>query len=717
MKPFHSLSRLISLLTGLLTVATISAQPLVWQNTIGGSDNEIMLSCVSTTDGGYIFAGYSNSPISADKSENNIGGNDMWIVKTDSVGNIEWDNTIGGTGDDVANSIVQTFDGGYIVAGYSNSGISGDKTAASKGDKDYWILKLTSTGSIEWQKTIGGNDNDQAMRIKQTPDLGYVIVGFSLSGISGDKTEANKGPAYTSDYWVVKLDNAGNLLWENTIGGDNYDYIYAVELTWDGGFIIGGYSQSGISGDKTEATMGGADYWVIKLNHLGNIQWQNTIGGTGAEIVRKIILDTDGGYVVAGYSTSDISGDKTENAFGVGSDYWVVKLNSAGSILWQNNIGGNDTEILYDMLKLPDGGFGLFGVSYSGVSGDKTEVNKGGSDYWYVKIDATGAIEEQNTIGGSSEDGAQAMAQGANLDIVLAGHSKSPAGADKAENNLGDPLTYDFWIATINNECIPFTEICNTVDDDCNGLIDDGLYDSISIVALGPTTICQGETVTLEATYSGTLVQWKRNGTSIAGATSSTYTTSQKGLYTCYTESDCGSAESDGINVVVNKKPSASITPGGPTSFCAGGNVTLSVTPVGGCSYQWYKGASLIAGATGLSYVATTPGNYKCKVTKIATGCFKNSNSIAVFVPCKEGEDLATNVLVYPNPASTSITINTPSFEEKNIVIFNEIGQQIININTSDDVTLIKTNTWVTGVYFIQVTDMQSTQILKLIIE
>lgn len=252
--------------------------------------------------------------------------------------------------------------------------------------------------------------------------MGYIVVGFSLSGISGDKSEANKGPSYTSDYWVMKLDNSGNLLWQNTIGGDNYDYIYTVETTWDGGYIIGGYSQSGISGDKTEALIGSADYWVIKLNHLGNIQWQNTIGGMGSDIVRKIILDTDGGYVVGGYSSSDIDGDKTEIAYGMSTDYWVVKLNTSGNIVWQNNIGGNDTEILYDMVKLSDGGFGLFGLSYSGVSGDKTEANKGGSDYWYVELSSTGDLVEQNTIGSTSEDQSASITQGANLKLYWQVH-------------------------------------------------------------------------------------------------------------------------------------------------------------------------------------------------------------------------------------------------------------------------------------------------------
>ena len=702
-------------LVAALTATSIYAQPLKWQKTLGGTENDLLLSSESTNDGGYIFAGYSASPAGLYKSENAIGNNDMWIVKTDSVGNIEWENTIGGLADDVANSISQTLDGGYIVAGYSGSGISGDKTEATKGGLDYWIVKLDALGNIEWQNTIGGNKNDQAVAVKQALDLGYIVAGFSLSGISGDKSEVNNGPSTTSDYWIIKLDNAGNIVWQNTIGGNSYDYLYTVELTWDGGYVVGGYSQSGISGDKTEALIGSADYWVLKLNHLGNIQWQNTIGGSGSDIVRKIIQDDDGGFIVGGYSSSDISGDKSEIAYGVSTDYWVVKLNSSGMLVWQNNVGGNDTEILYDIVKLQEGGFGLFGVTYSGVSGDKTEAGKGGGDYWYVKLNDAGELESQNTVGGILEDGVGSITQGSNGDIILAGYSKSPLGEDKTENNLGALDTYDWWIVAFGAACTPSVEICNTVDDDCNGLIDDAIIESITIATTGPTTVCQGESVTFNATYTGTNLQWKLNGNAIAGATSSSYTTTQKGLYTCYTESFCGSAESAGINVVVNKKPAAAITPAGPTSFCAGGNVTLNVTPVGGCSYQWYKGASLIAGATGLSYIASTPGNYKCQVTKIATGCFKNSNTIAVFVPCKEGEELFTsNWTIAPNPASNQIIINNLSelsSEINTINILNAIGEIVIaETNENNQQMIIDISKLPNGLYFVKLNGEKSIQ-------
>lgn len=186
----------------------------------------------------------------------------------------------------------------------------------------------------------------------------------------------------------------------------------------------------------------------------------------------------------------------------------------------------------------------------------------------------------------------------------------------------------------------------------------------------------------LTSEYSGDLVQWTRNGANIPGATTSTYTATQKGAYAVVTSNDCASATSPPVNVIVNKNPSASITAGGPTTFCAGGNVLLTVTAVAGSTYQWFKGASAIPGATSLTYTATTTGNYKCRVTKTATGCFKNSNAIAVSVPCREGEELQTvdHVSVYPNPTSDYFTVDVESASITGIKIYSQSGAIVKHI-------------------------------------
>src|SRR5690606_30205257 len=178
---------------------------------------------------------------------------DLWIVKLDASGAIEWQNTIGGNSQEKIQSrgtgILLTTDGGYLVACDSNSNISGDKTENSNGEFDYWVVKLNATGEIEWQNTIGGSDVEIFGSISNTSDGGYILGGTSDSGISGDKTENSKGGA---DYWVIKLNSSGNIEWQNTIGGNGSDLLEEVKTTTDGGFILGGWSASGISGDKSE---------------------------------------------------------------------------------------------------------------------------------------------------------------------------------------------------------------------------------------------------------------------------------------------------------------------------------------------------------------------------------------------------------------------------------------------------------------------------------
>jgi len=228
---------------------------------------------------------------------------------------IEWQKSFGGDSVDILNSIQQTSDGGYILGGNSNSLISGDHTEPSHGLGDYWVLKLDATGNIQWQNTIGGDFDDDLRYIQQTTDGGYILGGFSESSISGDKTENSQG---NFDYWVIKLYPSGNIQWQNTIGGNDVDWLQSIQQTIDGGYILGGWSVSDISGDKTEnnhdSTLTHPDYWVVKLDAMGNIQWQNTIGGNSMDQLTSIQQTSDGGYILCGLSYSNISGDKTENS-------------------------------------------------------------------------------------------------------------------------------------------------------------------------------------------------------------------------------------------------------------------------------------------------------------------------------------------------------------------------------------------------------------------
>ncbi len=358
-----------------------------WDKTIGGasptgSENDILYSILQTNDGGYVICGSSDSPFSGDKTENNIGSLDYWIVKLNHLGNIEWQNVIGGSSLDEATSIIQTLDGGFLVGGYSNSNISGDKTQNSKGLNDYWVIKLSVSGEVEWDKTFGGNGNDNLYSIIQTTDGGYILAGNSNSDISGDKTENSRG---LSDYWIIKLSTSGVILWQKTYGGSGFEQLYDVISTFDSGILLAGYSYSNISGDKSENSRGLNDYWVVRLDALGAILWQRTIGGNGSDNLVSVLESTDNGYVLVGDSDSTVSGEKTDSVVGI-YDSWVVKLNSSGLMLWQKTIGGTLGEGFNSVSQTLDGGYFLSGSTASPVSGDITIPARGQNDYWAVKL-------------------------------------------------------------------------------------------------------------------------------------------------------------------------------------------------------------------------------------------------------------------------------------------------------------------------------------------
>lgn len=441
---------------------------IAWQVDIGGNDADYLYDIQQTTDGGFILGGYSLSDISGNKTEANIGGWDYWIVKLDSIGVIEWQNTIGGNFNDYLTSIQETSDNGFIVGGYSNSAISGDKSEDTWGGGagfDYWVVKLDSTGNINWQNTIGGIGDDYLSDVQQTFDGGFILAGYSNSDISGDKTDPTIGLTSANDFWIVKIDSVGNLLWQKTVGGTDWDNLTSLAIIGGNKFAVGGYSYSGISGDKTEASIGYDDFWVILIDSIGDIQWQNTIGGTSSDRLYSINQAIDGGLILGGHSNSNISTDKTEDCYG-SYDYWIVKLNSLGNIEWDKTIGGDSYDYLYCTGRVPielteNKGYILGGTSQSGISGNKSEGTigpPGDSDYFVVKLfpeDCT----FQTFFPDADNDG-----YGSNLDSVIS--CIAPLGYTTNSEDCND------YLPEIHPDA---GEVCNILDDDCNGIIDDEL--------------------------------------------------------------------------------------------------------------------------------------------------------------------------------------------------------------------------------------------------
>lgn len=479
----HKFARTIAVLFAILLIdfwqcipaIAQTAPPIIWQQTIGGGSYDQINYVDLTSDGGYILGGYSSSGISGDKTEACFGNHDYWAIKVDAAGAIEWQNTIGSN--DVDGLLVnhQTADGGYILMGFSHSGISADKSESNIGYQDYWVVKLKSTGAIEWENTIGGNGGDGGRCLVELSDGGFIIGGFSYSSVSYDQTHASSG---VSDYWVLKINSTGIIEWQNTIGGNGYDWMQSVQPTTNGGYIIGGWSDSGISGDKTKASKGGTDYWVVKINSTGSIEWQNVIGGSSDESLSVILQTSDGGYVLGGTSKSGISGDKTEASLGL-NDYWIVKLNEEGSIDWQNTIGGNNEEYFTTIQLTPDGGYIIGGSSSSGISGDKTTASWGGFDYWLLKLSESGAIEWQKTIGGNNDDNLSSIQVTGNESYILGGGSASGISGDKTSASQGD---FDFWLVKLGCEGI---NVYGDVDGDGFGNAADSFFVEDCIAPVG----------------------------------------------------------------------------------------------------------------------------------------------------------------------------------------------------------------------------------------
>ncbi len=355
-----------------------------------GSDQGVdeLRSVIRTADNGYLLGGYSLSyGAGGDKTEDSRGNSDFWIIKINADGSKVWDKTLGGSGYEYLNTLIQTADGGYLVGGASTTNIGGEKTEHSRGGFDFWVVKLNADGSKAWDRTIGGGDGEILESLIATPDGGYLLGGTSNSGIGGDKTENNRGTF--GDYWVVKLNADGSKAWDKTFGGSNEENLMSLATTSDGGYLLGGISYSGSEHDRTGSSKGLADYWVVKINSEGNKIWDKAFGGSDYDYLISLVETEDRGYLLGGTSLSDVGGDKTENNRGILGDYWVVKINSEGSKVWDKTFGGSHNEEFMSLIKTADGGYLLGGITDSGTSGEKSEANRGSFDYWVVKIQET----------------------------------------------------------------------------------------------------------------------------------------------------------------------------------------------------------------------------------------------------------------------------------------------------------------------------------------
>jgi len=383
-----------------------------WIKNIGGTHADLIRSIQQTIDGGYIAVGDSNSN-DGDIAKNN-GNSDIWIAKLDGKGEISWNRSMGGNLNDYAYSVQQTSEGGYILAGYTHSN-NGD-VSGNHGGADAWIVKLNSSGTVSWRKCLGGNGDDYAYSIRQTSDGGYIVAGSSYSN-SGAVT-GNHGEG---DAWVTKLDSSGSISWSKSLGGNGDDYVKGIQQTSDGGYIAAGSSYS--NSDDVTGNHGKYDVWVFKIDSSGVVSWSKCFGGGGDDYANDIQKTNGGGYIVSGNSES-MDGDMPGNHGLV--DGWVLKLDESGSASWTKNLGGSGNDYANAINKTGDGGYIIAGSSSSN-DGDVTG-NHGLEDYWLVKLDSRGAISWTKCLGGSDKEFGMGIQQTSDGGYVAAANSFSNDG-------------------------------------------------------------------------------------------------------------------------------------------------------------------------------------------------------------------------------------------------------------------------------------------------
>lgn len=350
---------------------------LEWQKTYGGSADDRGSEIIQTQDGGYAVIGFSFSS-DGDVSENN-GLQDFWLVKLDANGTMTWQKSFGYQGADSGISVIQTNDLGYLISGVLDVTASGGLGNLSRNENrhaggDYWVLKLTSTGDLDWSRYFGGNFTDTPYSTVQTEDNGYIIAG---SSDSDDTDISNNIGAY--DFWVLRISAIGDLIWEKSYGGEQIDEARAIVASGDGNYVIAGDTRS--TNNDVSSNNGAADLWLIKISPNGDLLWEKTIGGSNFDVARALVKTQDNGFLLAGSSRSDdvdVSENKGQN------DAWALKVDANGNLIWETTIGGANIDFGYGIAELNDQSVILVGDSTSS-DGDILE-NKGFTDALIVKI-------------------------------------------------------------------------------------------------------------------------------------------------------------------------------------------------------------------------------------------------------------------------------------------------------------------------------------------
>ncbi len=380
------------LLPFFLTFSSISfSQTIQWENHYGGKSLEDVYSMIQIETGEFLFAGASSSN---DSLISNYGGSDAWLIKTDESGEMLWQKNYGGSDLDRFNAIKST-ESGFILSGITAS--PDNDVSGHLGEIDYWLVKVSDDGNLEWERTLGGMFNDFCEDVTVANDGGFMIGGHA------ERTNAAQGDTFGDiDILIYKVSPSGEIEWQKTYDKSFFDRLAKIIPTSDGGFLIGGTSYS-----EEEQN----NFWVLKIDAFGEMMWEKNYGGSDADVLYDLAV-TSGGYFLGGTSKST-DGDASSLSFGL-NDYWVLKIDEIGNVIWEQKYGHEYYDALKTLISTADGGAFLCGTS---DGKDKFES----TDFWAVKVDENGTVEWSKNYGLPNGDFFEAAIQSQDGGFVLGG--------------------------------------------------------------------------------------------------------------------------------------------------------------------------------------------------------------------------------------------------------------------------------------------------------
>lgn len=439
----------------------IQAQPLIeWSEGLGGSLNDIPEVVHATSGGNFIVAGRSAS--SDGLIDNNKGGVDLWVTELDGDGNLIWEKNYGGSEDDYAMDLQATGDGGYIMLGGSSSA-DGDLNN-NNGRVDLWVLKINAVGELQWSKNFGGSGVEMGTSIQT------IVDGYILAGCTGSGGEVGVSAGFGgNEFWVLKLDLDGNLIWEKTYGGKRHDAAKSIVANGNGQYLIAGNTWSD-DGDIS-SSYGHSDAWVIKIDNVGILLWEKNFGGATPDRLNSLAKTNDGNYIFAGVKSEM---DLVSNGYYGRYDeqYWILKFSESGQVLWEKTYGGNKYDEAFSVEPTLDGGYIIGGSIQSNL--DSFSSNAGNLDAWIIKTDEIGTTEWSELYGGAGNENLKSIAETTDGGFIMLGTTNSYF----IDTFLVNHGFFDWWVVKFGGN-------------------------SVNVNLGNDLTVCHEETFTLDASVTG----------------------------------------------------------------------------------------------------------------------------------------------------------------------------------------------------------------------